>query len=286
MSEVVDISGGEPPAPRVAKVKTVVVEDDYRRPSSLMFQYRVIKALVLRDMGARHGDKRLGYLVGILMPIISLSAMIVIFGIRGKMIPTDFSLGVFVVTGYPLWQGFQGMYSRVMSVSSRADPLLMFPQITQLDLILSCIILEAATNTVIFILLCFGVMIVFSSGPPADPVGVLLCYWGCMWLGAALGMVLCAVQRVAPMIVQLLNTFLRFGMWVSGVVFAINRLPSFLWPYLQWNPILHLVEGCRALWNPAFQAPIFDPVYVIEIGFVLTTLGFALERMSRRLVGP
>jgi capsular polysaccharide transport system permease protein len=114
---------------------------------------------------------------------------------------------------------------------------------------------------------------------------MLLCYWGCLWLGSAMGMVLCAIQRAAPMVVTFLNMFLRFGMWVSGVVFAINRLPSWMWPYLQWNPILHLVEGARSLWNPAFQAPIFDPGYVIAIGFVLTTLGFVLERITRRLVG-
>jgi capsular polysaccharide transport system permease protein len=284
MSDVYDGRGGQPPAqePPASAAATSV---NYTPPTPMVFQYRVLKALVLRDMSARHGDTRLGYLMGILMPIITISAMIMMFGLRGKMVPADFSLGVFVVTGYPLWQGFQGMYSKVMSAAAKADPLLMFPQITQLDLILSIIILETATYTVVFIILCIGVSIIFSSPPPADPMGVLICYWGCLWIGSALGMILCAVQRAAPMVVTFINTFLRFGMWVSGVVFAINRLPEWLWPYLQWNPILHLVEGARSLWNPRFEAPIFDPGYVIAIGFVLTTLGFVLERITRRLVG-
>lgn len=292
MTDVFDARGGEPPAkkkkdrPPVPKVVLTVENAGYVNASPLVMQYRVLKALILRDMASKYGDNRLGYLMGLLLPIISISAMIVMFGMRGKMVPADFSLGVFVVTGYPLWQAFQGMYTKAMNSAARSDPLLMFPQITQLDLILAAIILDFATNTVVFMLLCLGVMIVFSSGPPADPLGVLFCYWGCMWIGAAFGMILCALQRVAPMAVTFLNTFMRFGMWISGVVFAINRLPSFLWPYLQWNPILHLVEGSRSLWNRAFQAPIFDPIYVIEIGFVLTTLGFVLERISRRLVGP
>jgi capsular polysaccharide transport system permease protein len=284
MSDVYDGRGGQPPAQKAA-ASTAVAGATYTPPSPLVFQYRVLKALVLRDMAARHGASRLGPLMGIMMPIITLSSMMMMFGLRGKMVPSDFSLGVFVVTGYPLWQGFLGMSNKVMGAAARSDPLLMFPQITQLDLILSCIILEAATNTVIFVLLCIGVTIVFSSAPPADPIGVLLCYWGCMWMGSALGMILCSIQRSAPLIVTFLMTFMRFGMWVSGVVFAINKLPQFLWPYLQWNPILHLVEGARSLWNPAFDAPIFDPNYVIAIGFVLTTLGFVLERITRRLVG-
>jgi capsular polysaccharide transport system permease protein len=286
MTEVFKAGADKPPAMRATLSGAPADANVVDRPSPLVFQYRVLKALILRDMSQRHGDNRLGYLMGLLLPIVSLSAMIVMFGMRGKMVPADFSLGVFVVTGYPLWQGFQSMYTKAMNVAGKADPLLMFPQITQLDLILASLILDFATNTTVFILLSIGVMIVFSSGPPANPMGVLLCLWGCMWLGAALGLILCGLQRAAPILVTFLNTFLRFGMWISGVVFAINRLPSFLWPYLQWNPILHLVEGSRANWNRAFEAPIFDPMYVLQVGFVMTTLGLILERITRRLVGP
>ena len=113
------------------------------------FQYRVLKAVVLREMSQRHGQYRVGYLLSLMMPILGIASIVVMFGFRGKVIPSDFPLGVFVVTGYPLWQGFQGMYTKVVGTASRNDPLLMFPQITQLDLIFSTIILEWATNTVI-----------------------------------------------------------------------------------------------------------------------------------------
>ena len=257
----------------------------YATATPLVFQYRVLKSLVLREMATRYGQYRIGYLLGLLTPLVTLSALIVMFGFRGKVIPSGFPLGVFVITGYPLWQGFQGMYSKVMGAASRTDPLLMFPQITQLDLILATIILEVATNTVVFFIMCIGVCLVFHAEGPADPLGVLFCYWGCMWIGSAVGMILCALQRALPLLVQFINTFMRFGMWVSGVLYAVNRLPSFLWPYLRWNPILHLIEGCRTLWNPAFVAPIFSPAYVIALGFILTTFGFVVERLSRRLVG-
>jgi ABC-type polysaccharide/polyol phosphate export permease len=69
-------------------------------------------------------------------------------------------------------------------------------------------------------------------------------------------------------------------------MFTVDRLPHWMWPYLRWNPILHLVEGSRSQWQPAFQAPIFDPGFIIACGFVMTTAGFILERASRRLVGP
>ena len=282
MTEII----ANPPAEDGASTPVVRIENaGYATATPMVFQYRVLKAIILRDMSQKYGQYRIGYLMGLLVPIMGITAMMVMFGFRGKVIPSNMPLGVFVVTGYPLWQAFQNMYAKVTNAAGSKDPLLMFPQVTQLDLIISTIILEFATGTVIFFLMCLGVIIAFNTDGPTDPLGVLFCYWGCMWMGAALGMILCALQRTVPVALQFINTFLRFGMWVSGVVYAINRLPSWLWPYLQWNPILHLIEGCRSLWTPNFVAPIFSPVYVITIGFVLTTLCFVSERLTRRLVG-
>ena len=255
-------------------------------PSALRFQFRVLKALVLRDIAAKYSTSRLGYLMGIILPILSISVLMVAFSMRGKVVPADFSMGAFLITGYPLWQAFQGMYSRVMGAASRTDPLLMFPQITQLDLIFATMILEFSTNTIVYVIMVIGVLVIFQDAPPVDPVGVMLCYWACAWIGAALGLILCGVMRVAPTIVTIINTFMRFGMWMSGVIFAVTRLPTWTWPYLKWNPLLHCIEGARHLWQPTFDAPIFDPAYIISVGFVLTTLGFVLERITRRFVGP
>jgi capsular polysaccharide transport system permease protein len=254
------------------------------RPSTLVFQYRVLKAILLRDIAQRGGENRIGFLLSIITPIVTITTIAVFFGLRGKVIPTNMPLSVFVITGYPLWINFQSMYTKAMQAAGRSDPLLMFPQITQLDVILATIILEFATNTVVFFVLALGAIIIFGAKPPADVFGVILCSWGCMWIGAAMGMVLCGLHRVSPVVTQFLNTFMRFGMWISGVIYSINRLPSFLWPYLRWNPILHLIEGCRHLWTPDFDAPIFSPAYILAIGFILTTLGFVIERMTRRLV--
>ncbi len=256
------------------------------RISPYRFQYRVLKALVLRDLTTRNAQSRLGFAVSVALPIVTLIAMMLMFKLRGRMVPADFSLYVFVATGYPLWQCFLGMYNRVLNSASRSDPLLMFPQITQLDLIVSGVIVEFALNTMVFLILCTGVVVFTGAAMPADPAGVMLCYWSCGWIGLALGMVMCSVQRIAPLVVTFTNTFLRFGMWVSGVVFMVNRLPSWSWPYLKWNPILHAVEGARTLWNPTYHSAIFDPIMIFGIGFVMTICGMVLERGSRRLVGP
>lgn len=249
------------------------------------FQLRVLKALILRDLTTRYAQHRLGFVLGVILPVFGLAILMVAFKLRGRMVPADFSVGVFVATGYPLWLAFIGMFTKVMAASSRVDALLMFPQITQLDLIVSNIIVEFSLNTVVFLILCVGVLVFTNSPPPRDPTGVLLCYWSCAWMGAALGLSMSAVHRIMPLVTNFITPFLRFGMWVSGVVFMVNRLPAWSWTYLRWNPILHAVEGARTLWGPYYSSPIFDPMMIVGIGFVLTIFGLVMERASRRFVG-
>ena len=255
-------------------------------PGPVVFQYRVLKALVLREMSNRHGESRLGYLLGVILPLLAMGILFAAWQFRGRAFSTVLPLGTFVVTGYPLWLGFRGVYNRVTGAASRSDALLMFPQITQLDLIFAAMILEISTNTVVYVIMVAVVLVVFGEPPPADPFGVLMLYWACCWIGAALGLVLCGVFRLTPTIATIFNSFLRFGMWMSGVIFSVDKLPSWLWPYLKWNPILHCIEGARHVWLPSFNAPIFDPAYIIASGFVLTAVGFILERLTRRFVGP
>jgi capsular polysaccharide transport system permease protein len=256
------------------------------RATPLQFQFRVLKALVLRDMTAKHGDSRLGYLLGLLMPLVLLASMVALFGLRGRIAPANFSLFAFVVTGYPLWMAFITQFRQAIQGASRSNTLLMFPQITQLDLILASFILEAATGTVVFTILVLGGVMFFKAGVPEAPVGVLFCYWACTWLGWSLGLALCAVQRILPLFMNFFSMFIRFGMWVSGVIFMADRMPEYVLVYLRWNPILHAVEGARESWNSAYQSPVFDPSYIIVCGFVLMTVGVVSERLTRRFVGP
>lgn len=256
------------------------------RATPLQFQFRILKALILRDMTAKYADSRMGYLLGLILPLIMLSSIVALFGLRGRIAPDNFSLFAFVVTGYPLWMAFMTQFRQTVQNASKGNALLMFPQITQLDLILASFVLDAATNTVVFVILVLGGVVFFKAGVPESPFGVLFCYWACAWLGWSLGLALCSLQRIFPLFMGFFSMFLRFGMWVSGVVFMADRMPESMLLYIRWNPILHAVEGARESWNSGYVSPVFDPAYIIVCGFVLMTVGFVSERLTRRFVGP
>ena len=104
--------GADTPAVRVETA-------GYATASPMVFQYRVLKAVILREMSQRYGQYRLGYLLSILTPVVSIAMLMMMFSFRGKVIPSNFPMSVFIITGYPLWQGFQFMYSKVLAAAAR-----------------------------------------------------------------------------------------------------------------------------------------------------------------------
>jgi capsular polysaccharide transport system permease protein len=236
-------------------------------------------------MKGRHSESRLSYLTAIALPILTISTIFITFGFRNIISKGYIPVSVFIVTGYPMWFGFVNIYSNVIGVSTRSDPVMTFPRVTQLDLIVAKFVLEAATAIASYFILMIGVIWLFQAQVPEDPVGVLLCYLSCLWVGGSFGLVLCSVHRFVPSIGHYINPILRLGMWASGAVFLAATLPNSILPYVAWNPIFQACEGARQFWVGSYHSPIFDPWRIFLVCVLLTAAGLMLERASRGRIG-
>jgi capsular polysaccharide transport system permease protein len=252
---------------------------------AFLSQIRLIKALILRDMMTQFSETRLGYLWRIIIPVLGIVIFSLVRNLRGtKMLSPYFPMGVFLATGIPFWFAFREAYQRVLTATDRNDPLLMVPHITVLDMVISRAIAELFASLWVFLVIAVGASVIWND-PPAYPARVMLLYLCAGWLGAAMGLVMCPIHRMFPIVSQILNMFLRIGMWISGIAFTIYQMPRAAWPWLAWNPILHITEGARQYWSPQYQSPIFSLTYVLGVAAALTGIGLLLERGSRRFMG-
>jgi capsular polysaccharide transport system permease protein len=268
-----------------AEARAYAQSEAPEKPSPWKFQLQVIKALVLRDMGSRFGTRsRLSYIWALLNPILLMLGLIIVFSLKSRVAPPNLPLMAFVITGYPMWFAFYGMWGEV----SRADDdpsMLMFPQVTVFDLIIARIVLEAATATVVFVLLIAGAIIVGRAPFPDQPGNLLFSYWAAIWLGSAFGLLICSIRRFMPMFEEWLMPVRRLGIFISGVIFTAATLPSWTLPYFSWNPLFRTIEIARESWHPAYQSPIADPGYVFFCCFGLTAVAIVAERLTRRYAG-
>jgi capsular polysaccharide transport system permease protein len=250
------------------------------RSTPWKFQFQVLRALILRDMNARFGDKRLGYIWGLLNPVMVVITLLIIFTVRQRSAPPALPLLVFIATGFPFFFAFTTMWNGANA--NPGDGTLMFPQVTFLDLVISRLVLEFLTQTTAFFVICLGLILILGLQLPADPINVLMAYWGAMWIGIGVGLSNMALKRVAPIVDQLLSPIKRLGIFISGVVFTASQLPSFLLPYFSWNPIFKCIEIARTSWYPSYQSPLYRPWDVVIVGIGLLAFGIAAERVTRR----
>jgi len=66
------------------------------------------------------------------------------------------------------------------------------------------------------------------------------------------------------------------------VIFQITMFPATIWPYLTWNPLLHVEELLRTYWFYSYHTPVGSPSYVAECLFGMVFFGLLLERYARR----
>jgi capsular polysaccharide transport system permease protein len=265
------------------------VSSDATNPSARLtpwsFQLRVIKALVLRDFVARYGNSRLGFVWFVIQPILYMVTLLLVFTVRDRLAPPNIPLLIFLMTGFPVYHVFAGMWSQMSGGSNAGDPLLMFPQITQMDLLIAKAVLEFASQFVAMVFITIAFVVIGGMELPADPWAVILCYWAAQLLGLGLGLNIGALRRLFPTIETWTSPVRRLGGFVSGVIHVAAAMPLFLLPYFSWNPVFKTIEMARQSWYPTYQTPIWDPWYVVWCIIGLLAAGLVLERGTRRYIG-
>jgi capsular polysaccharide transport system permease protein len=188
----------------------------------------------------------------------------------------------FLVSGLVPWLMFSSTYMAPARAISRNRNLLAFPGVTPLDLVLSGCLQIFCTYGLLFIV--FGTISSFYENVrfPSFVLGVFLLFI-CSWLfGVMFGLVLMILTRLYAPAGKFVSFFMRFAMIISGVFISITFFPASVWPYLSWNPMLHVMELMRVYWFYDYASPIARPAYVVESLIVLTFAGLLVERYVRR----
>jgi capsular polysaccharide transport system permease protein len=248
-------------------------------------QIRVIRALALREIQTQQTNLAYGYGWVFFDAFFGFAALMIMkFAIRGFNRP-----GVppvtFIVSGLIPWMLFQSTYNMPGGVISRGKNLLQLPMVTELDLVLASALRIFATYTILFVVL--AVVAGFYEGVfPIFPLGVALLFVAMSLMGIAFGLMLMMLNRIYAPAGKFTGFFLRFMLIISGVVISLTQFPPSVWPYLLWNPLLHIEELMRIYWLPDYHTPIVSPGYVAKWLVGMMFFGLLLERYARRRLPP
>jgi capsular polysaccharide transport system permease protein len=244
----------------------------------------VINAILLRDIRVRAGKFYTGYLVIFLMPFLHLGVVLTFFVLADRIPPVGtqpvifFGLSIlpFVVFLYPSRQIVVGLTSN--------RPLLYFPRVRIVDVIIARGLLETANGIAVSAFVCFVLFVIAGEFSPRDPFGIVCSILLTLYLGCAWGFANALVTHVFHFWNYGFNILFPLIWILSGIIFNPHALSSPYKEYLAFNPLLHCIEFIRYSYYYGYQNDIIDVWYVFWIATCMMALALFIERTSRRVL--
>jgi capsular polysaccharide transport system permease protein len=242
----------------------------------------VINALLLRDIRVRAGKFYTGYLLILLMPFLHLGIVLVIFLLTSKVpsIGTEpvifFGLSIlpFVVFLYP---------SRQLVLALAANrPLLYFPRVRIMDVIVARGLLEVANGIAVSALVCLVLYFVSGDFGPRDPFAFVCSILLTLYLGFSYGFVNALIAHAVEFWHYGFNVLFPLFWIASGILFNPHAIPSPYKDYLAYNPLLQCVEYIRYSYYEGYPGDLLDISYTFLTATCILALGLVFERASRR----
>jgi len=236
---------------------------------------------MLHNIRTRFGGHGLGYLLAIAWPLVHMFVILATFTLAARAAPYGDSILLFVGTGTVPFMSFSYLSRFMMMAVLITRPLLAFPEVKILDVLLASALLEtlaACLVTLIMIVIAWFVGIDFM---PKDIVQAALAFGAALLLGLGFGLfngVIALAVKFWPVVVALEIIVLWFS---SGVAFVPDALPEAARNALAYNPVLHVVEWMRSAYYEGYGDLILDRGYAVAFGMGAVFLGLLLERAMR-----
>jgi len=252
--------------------------------SSIQITCAVIFALVLREIQALAGRRRLGAFWALAEPLVHLVMFTVVMGVlRGRPDIAGHPYAMFLLVGMAPYL----MYRRIAMMmaegvgSSRA--LFAYKQITPMDTFLARILVEVCITSVVYVLIVLGFIwfgFDMTVPHPLEWVGVLLL--GLLFT-FSLGLILAALVNALPDSRTLIRMAFMPIYLISGIIVPPSHLPPEFLPYLMWNPFLHLAELTHEATLSNYESISgISAGYVARVTLIMLFFGLGLYRVFRK----
>jgi capsular polysaccharide transport system permease protein len=250
----------------------------------LGIQYRVLHALLMREIITRFGRENLGVLWLVAEPMLftlGVATLWIAAGLhRGSPIP----IVAFAVTGYSSVLMWRNSASRAGSAVAHNKSLLFHRNVQVIDVLMTRIALEIGGATASFIVLSLLFIFVGWMPVPIDPLEVIFGWVMLAWFGTSLAMLIGAASAFSEIVERLWHpaSYLLFPL--SGAAFMVDWLPVGMQKVVLLMPMVHGTEILREGYFGNVVPTHYDVGYMASCCLVLSlTSLYVVRQVSRRM---
>jgi tetratricopeptide (TPR) repeat protein len=249
---------------------------------ALTERWRVVHAIMLRDIRTKFGHTRLGYLWAVMEPISHLLTLgAVFFTLNSSPPPLGDNLFLYYVTGLVPFLMFSHVSHDVMNAAEANGVMLQLPVVKRTDVMAAQALRQFATEIVVGLVIfgCGGLLGLATL--PADLLtagcGIVLLWLLATGIGAC-NLVIAGCLRSYETFYAAAVRLLYFS---SGIYYSPMTMPDWVREILAWNPVLQGIELFRSGYYAQYDPHWLDVRYLLAWILCSLLLGFSAERALR-----
>lgn len=248
---------------------------------NLKSRWRVIHALMMRDMRTRFGRSYLGYLIAIAWPLTHLVVIVTIGVSVNKLMPMGGDPTVFIATGVAPY--ILCLYpSRLMGYAIELNkPLFLFPAVRPLDLIVSRAIVEFLTAFVVIALFFCGAYLAGVDLMPMDLETGATAILATVYFAISVGILNTIISSILKFWHIAFIIIMLFLYMTAGVLVLPNMMPPVIREWVWYNPVFQCVEWLRSAYYEGYGDAYLSKTYLMSLATVCLFLGLLGERYVR-----
>lgn len=204
----------------------------------------VIFALYLRELQSRFND-RLGFTWAFFEPFVFIFAFSFLRGLLQNNDAHGVPLLVFMMIGMVGIQSFITALNATAQSITKNKPLYAFRQVQPIASVVTALFFEFIVKCGVITLLIVSLFILDALFVVDNPI-LLLSMFVVLWIFTfAVGLIFAIIETYVPELSKLRSMFTRPMFFISCVFFSLQDIPETFWPWLTWNPIVHIIELAR-----------------------------------------
>lgn len=240
----------------------------------------LVYSLVVRDLRAEHKNAALGILISVGQPLVmGLVFYAVMELLGGGMNKLRGDTLTFVLVGFACF------FAHIRSVSAVGGALkldMLKHQRLSLFLMIWVKAFGALYKTILTVVIL--VALNYLVRDVYEMQDMLLFIWAFLWCwlgGVGVGVVFLAATRYLTWGGLLQTAYIRVMFFTSGKFFVASSLPGYTRPYMDWNPLFHLLDQARDATFLNYTARTTDLWYAVGVYCAILVLAALLENYVR-----
>lgn len=247
--------------------------------------FRVVFALILREMSSVYGRSAMGYLWAILEPVAAIALLSFVFSLILRAPALGNSFPLFYATGYLPFMFYMGTSVNIATCIRFSKQLLFYPRVTYIDAIFARLLLSFLTHTVVFYIIIIGIVLIEDTRTILQFQYIFSSFLMAATLAFGIGVVNCFLFEVFPSWMQLWSILTRPLFILSCIFFTPESVPEPFRSYLLYNPLVHIVSEMRRGFYPFYDGVYISHIYVYGLSLTLAVIGlFLLKRFSKDIL--